>query len=122
MWLDQEGVVRVIPMDDPGRLLGDRARSLLTHDSARRTKLREVVDEFFPTLWDLVDAFEWSDEEPRFEGIDPPSEWRIPDSVIESKHADAVLKEHLRSVPIRWRLDVAMAFMLYVTLDAEEAD
>lgn len=85
-----------------------------------RAELREAIDGLIPTLWEPLETFEWSESESSFEELDPPPEWRVPDAVVESGDPTSALRAHLESVPLRWRLDVAMAFMLYVTLDAEE--
>lgn len=120
MWRDPEGQGRLVSLDDPGRLLASDVRATLVRDEGLRLAVKNAIDTVLPELWEPMEQFEWSHDEARFEETDPPSRWWIPSEAITAADPVGALRDHLGSIPLRWRLDIAMTLLMFVTLDAED--
>lgn len=96
-------------------------RAAVGADSNLAQRLRVGIDRVLPELWDPVDGFEWGPDESEFVDVDPPHNWWLPAKLAEAENIESALRTHLENVPARWRLDIAMALVVYLTLDLPDS-
>lgn len=120
MWFVRPGEGYLVSMDNPTRLFSQRlVRALEGLNAVERRQLVAELKPYFQQLWDDLDAMVPSENEGQYVNLDPPSAHHLD---VTGEVTSAGIIDALKDTPLRWRVDLAMALDLYLTIDLEDPE
>ena len=116
MWVDKSGRGHSVALADPGDMLDRALRNRIRAEGkAARRQILSALNGYLSEYFENAELLTPGKHEKRYKDAVPPPEYELMDDPSNPDISEVILQQ-IRDMPLRWRVDVAIAAVQYVSI------